>query len=373
MRRAALFVAALLIVPSCEPRGKITLEPAAVSVGTVETVFIGTRRGADPVTGEPFGYGRSMVTRYARLDVSVPPVRRPGQIDWPRAGFPANPQTQFLAVRNVTFEGPAAFRANLAQALSLQPGGRRDAVVFVHGFNNNFAEGVYRLAQLGHDLGLKDTLVHYSWPSRANPLGYAYDRDSALFARDGLSDLFHQVDAAGARSVLVVAHSMGAALTMETLRQMAIARDPFLRARISAIALISPDLDIDVFREQMMTLGRLPAPVIIFTSRKDKALSLAARLTGERARLGNLSDIAQVSDLDVTVIDTSAFSTGSGHFNAARSPALLAILGRLPDLDAAFARDRAGRTGLLPGVALTFQNATEVILSPVSALGGALP
>ena len=28
--------------------------------------------------------------------------------------------------------------------------------------------------------------VHYAWPSAAEPLGYVYDRDSAIFARDGL-------------------------------------------------------------------------------------------------------------------------------------------------------------------------------------------
>ena len=370
MRRLALVFTGVLCVAACEPRGAISVMPEAASIGTVETVFVGTRRSPDPKDSRDFGFDRSPVTRYARIDIAVPPDRMPGNIAWPRKGRAANPTTEFVAVRDVDFTSAADFRSDLSKAL-VRKGGRRDAVVFVHGFNNNFAEGVVRLAQLGHDLGLSDTLVHYSWPSRANPLGYAYDRDSVLFARRGLNDLFHEVDAAGARDILIVAHSLGAALTMEALQQMAIARDPILRNRISGIALISPDVDIDLFRDQMATIGKLPAPVVIFTSRKDKALSLAARLTGERARLGNITDVGVLADLNVTVVDTSAFSTGGGHFNAARSPALLAILGRLPDLDAAFARDRAGRTGLLPGVALTFQNATEVILSPVTALGGA--
>ena len=273
-----------------------------------------------------------------------------------------------MTLDEVIYPSDTQFRNDLRAKLASQPNGLREAVVFVHGFNNNFAEGAYRLAQLGNDLGIKGALVHYSWPSRANPLGYVYDRDSALFARDGLEDLLREVQAAGARDIVIVAHSMGSAIVMETLRQLALEKDHQIRDRIKGVILMSPDIDIDVFHAQAVRIGKLPQPFIIFTSKRDKALALSARLTGQRDRVGNLASPDEISDLDVTLIDTTAFSVGTGHFNVGNSALLLSILGKIGDVDAAISADSTSRTGLLGGVVLTVQNATQVILSPVTAL-----
>ncbi|MCB2094496.1 MAG: alpha/beta fold hydrolase [Rhodobacteraceae bacterium] len=369
----ARFLIAIVVIAGlagCEPRGSIVIDPAAAAVGDVETIFVGTTRGADIETGEEFGKARSQNIRYVRLDVSVPPDRELGEIKWPKLGRTPDPRTQFLAVDKEIYPEAVDFRADLARDLTKEARGAREAVVYVHGFNNNFAEGAYRLAQLSHDLGTKGVSVHYSWPSRAHPLAYAYDRDSALFARDGLEDLLRQVEAAGAERMLLVAHSMGAALTMETLRQLAIEKNRSLINKISGVVLISPDIDVDVFRAQATRIGNLPQPFIIFTSKRDHALALSARLTGQHDRLGNVTDIEEVADLKITVLDTTAFSTGAGHFNAGNSPALLLMLGRLSEIDTAFTGDPTGRPGLLPGAVLTLQNATQIILSPVTAISG---
>jgi esterase/lipase superfamily enzyme len=368
MARYLIAVFLVLGLAACEPRGAIIVDPSAAKVGKVERLYIGTTRGRDEKTGDPFGSARSADIRYVRLEVSVPPNRTAGQIVWPRPRQKPDATKQFLATEEVVYAGATGFRADLRQAILREPSRRREAIIFVHGFNNNFAEGAYRLAQLGDDLDIQTALVHYSWPSAAHPLGYAYDRDSALFARDGLESLLREVEAAGASKIIIVAHSMGASLTMETLRQIAIAREARLMSRISGVVLVSPDIDIDVFRAQAERIGALPEPFIIFTSKKDHALALSARLTGVRERLGNIKDIKRLGDLKVTFLDTTAFSTGGGHFNLGNSPALISLLGRLPDIESAFAGDRTGRPGLLPGVVLTAQRATEIIMSPVAAL-----
>ncbi len=364
----------LLIVlglAACEPRGEIVIAPEAARANAVETVFVGTTRGVDPETGNAFSKTRNQFTRYARLDIAIPPEREPR-----RDPLDAAPTCTRSAdrvphdARRALLRAPPSFRADLARALAQKRRGTREAVVFVHGFNNTFAEGAYRLAQLGYDLDLGGVLVHYSWPSLGHPLGYAYDRDSALFARDGLESLLDQVVAAGAERVLIVAHSMGSALTMETLRQLAISRKTGVQRRIAGVVLISPDIDVDVFRAEAMRIGTLPQPFLIFTSKKDRALALSARLSGQRDRLGNVTDVAEIADLKVTLLDTTAFSTGVGHFNAGNSPALLAILGGIADVDAALAASQTGRTGLLPGAVLTVQSATQIVLSPVTAISG---
>lgn len=361
-------LAVALVLGACVQRGEIRLAPDARGVGTAETVFVSTTRGPDPDGTAAFGRVRELTPHYLRLDVSVPPDRQPGTIKWPRPTRPADPRTDFVTLSEQSYSGAGAFRGALSRAIAAQKDHRGEAVVFVHGFNTTFAEGIYRIAQLGHDLKQTGTLVHYSWPSRASPLGYVYDRDSALFARDGLEALLRDVDAAGARRIIIVAHSVGSSVLMEALRQLALEKDDGLMRKIGGVVLMSPDVDVDLFRAEAKRIGKLPQPFLIFTSKKDRALALSARLTGETDRVGNLANAAELADLNVTLIDTTAFSTGLGHFNAGNSPALLAILGKINDVDSAFAADRTGKTGLLGGAVLTVQNVTQIILSPVSAI-----
>jgi esterase/lipase superfamily enzyme len=279
-----------------------------------------------------------------------------------------DPARDFLTTQASQFADAPGFQAGLSAALRQRARGDRDVIIFVHGFNNTFAEGLYRLAQMAHDLDMPGVPVHYAWPSRGAALGYVADRDSSLFARDGLETLIRQVEGAGAEHVILVAHSMGSSLLMESVRQMAIRGDTHTLSRIGGVVLISPDIDVDVFRAQARMVGALPQPFLIFGSDRDRILGLSARLTGEPERLGNLTDIARLADLDVTYLQSGAFSEGAGHFDLGNSPALIGLIDRIGDVDAALESDRRGRTGLLPGIVLTVRNATEIVLSPVTAI-----
>lgn len=365
MKRVLLMIC-LGVLMACTPRGSLTLDPEAGAVGDVTQVFIGTTRllKQDGFTSE-----RSETVQFARYDISVPPNRALGEINWPPRGFRADPRKHFLTTDAMLFPTEAGFRADLADDLKLHDG---DAVIFVHGYNNNFSEGLYRIAQFAHDLELPGAVVHYAWPSAAQPLGYVYDRDSALFARDGLETLINQVSAAGARRILVVAHSMGSTLSMEAMRQMAIRGDRAALSKISGVILISPDIDVDVFRAQAHAIGELPQPFVIFGSDRDKVLQLSARLTGQSERLGSLSDVSKVADLKVTFLDISKFTEGAGHFTLGDSPALILLLDRIGDIESAFERDRVSRVGLVSGVVLTVQNATQIVLTPIASVANQL-
>jgi esterase/lipase superfamily enzyme len=160
---------------------------------------------------------------------------------------------------------------------------------------------------------------------------------------------------------------MGAGLTMEALRTAALRQDGRTLGLIGGVILISPDIDIDVFREQAHAIGTLPQPFVIFGSGRDKALLLSAALTGQADRLGSLGDLSRVSDLKVTYLDVSEFVQGAGHFVVGDSPAMIALMNRIVDIQGAFEYDRRANVGLLPGLVITAQNATRIILRPLSA------
>ncbi|WP_168192087.1 alpha/beta hydrolase [Pararhodobacter marinus] len=361
----AILLLSLTILAACAVRAQVDYVDApggSVPGATLRTILVGTTRGPDPEQDVP-GTDRAEEIRYGRYVVSIPDDRDSGEIPRQRTRQQADPREHFMLAGDEPLSAEA-FRDALRAEIAQEPRSEREAVVFVHGFNNAFIEGVYRTAQLDYDLQMPGVMLHYSWPSLGAPLAYAHDRDSALFARDGLMQMLRQIRAAGVTRITILAHSMGSQLTMETLRQMALMNDPVLR-NVEGVILLSPDIDVELFRQQVRAMGDLPDLFVIVTSQRDRILTLSASMTGEAARLGNMTDPSAVADLDLTVIDVSAFARGAGHFTMGSSPELNRLLAQM---NASLEDEVSGRVPLLPAAFLTLQNTGQVILTPFNEI-----
>jgi esterase/lipase superfamily enzyme len=181
-RPCALFCS-IAVASACSPGGRVVLEPAAGGIGSPQTILFATSREPEPPL---FGPGRSNDLDFGRIVVSVPPDRSGGQVTWP-SGAAASARTDFLITSGAIAPNPAAFASVVDRELAASGG--REAIVFVHGYNTTFAEGLYRQAQMRHDFGLPDLSVYYSWPSAGALTGYVYDKESAIFGAEGLADL----------------------------------------------------------------------------------------------------------------------------------------------------------------------------------------
>jgi esterase/lipase superfamily enzyme len=342
-----VIVVLILTLVGCSDRTAAPVLPDALNIGLNRNVFIGTTRSINPA-GE-YGIGRATSLSLMRAIVSIPPDRALGSVS---DGFDKpKPERDFVFAKLERFETSAAFAERLQRDVDDKPGARREVTVFVHGFNNSFSDSAFRMAQLAHDLEVPGSHVSYSWPSRGNPFGYEYDRDSALFARDGLAQLLEAVRSAGKPDVTLVAHSMGGALVMETFRQLEIADPGWVGRNISSVVLISPDINVDIFRSQFRTIQDVPERFVVIVSRKDAVLRISSRLRGVESQLGNIANAGDVADLPITVLDVSEFSDrrSGNHFVAGSSPALIELLRRTADLEPQFLRGRRGTTIVLPG------------------------
>lgn len=356
-------LAAALLLASCAPRGEVTFDPAAAGVGTVERIIVATDRA--PGTGLPlFTRARQDPPHYLTFDVSVPPDRDPGTVTFPRHGRP-DPRFDFLTVEARALDGVPGFVAAMDQGLAADPAGRGEAVLFVHGFNTSFAEGLYRQAQLYHDIGSRSVQVHYAWPSDARVEGYLYDRESVLFSRDGLETTIAALARTRADRYNLVAHSMGAMLMMDTLRLMARVGYDEVFERMHAVLLLSPDIEIDVFRRQAPPVVARGVPIIVVVSSRDRALLASSLIRGERTRVGSVRSTEELGVPGVRVIDISDVRDPgfTDHFAVATSPELLAFLhslrgGGLNALDQAVGPFEAG-------VAIVQQGA-GLVLAPLA-------
>lgn len=326
MMRVLMILVLTIALGACAARGVVSFVPGAMAPGAaLQPVFVASNRqeagqGAEGLFQTRFGGVRDPQVRFAQLVLSIPPVHQPGRIEWP-GEQPPDPARHFVVTQETRFDRQSEF----VQAVTDQKGG--DVVVFVHGFNVNSAEATYRLAQIAHDFEAEGPVIAYSWPSAGSPRGYAYDRDSVIFSRDGLEQLLIALTGRGQR-VLLVAHSMGSQLVMEVLRQLSIAGQGDVLARLSGVALISPDIDEDVFRQQATRIAPFPQPFMLIVSSRDRALGLSAFLTGKPARLGSIDAPELLADLPLQVVDLSDIREGdlSGHTTAFTAPAAIRLL-----------------------------------------------
>jgi esterase/lipase superfamily enzyme len=356
--------AVCLLLAGCAPRGSVTFDSAAAEIGTVETILVSTAR--QEVDVQPiFTRARAENPTFALFQISVPPDRQVGTVTFPRRQ-PPDPRTDFLTVSALRLAGEVDFIRHIDQQLAVNDQRAGRAAIFVHGFNTNFAEGLYRQAQLQYDYGRHPASIHFSWPSSAKATEYVYDRESALFSRDALETTLAAMARSNAAQINVLAHSMGAQLTMDTLMIMArIGHDDFFR-KLNAILLISPDIEIDVFRKQAPPVLAHGTPIFIVVSTRDRALELSALIRGERERLGTIHSPADLGGLDVTVIDLSDVESGGGlgHFALARSPELIEMLRGMPEsgLDVLEHQQR----GLVGNTVQLIQQGTDILFSPVA-------
>ena len=319
------FLLAFLFCVACSERGSLSFG-TPVPDATLHDIWVANFRATDdPLEGQQ-SPPRPERIRYEKYRVSVPPTHTPGLISWPDG--PPDASTDFVTVAQDSFPSAAAFHDAVVHAERTvwdRPG---EIMVFVHGYNTNHAEALYLMTQVRHDFQIPVPTVLFSWPSAEVTAGYLYDRDSVLIARDHLEKVL--VDISRNNRIVLMGHSMGNLLIMETLRQIELTGSMNIQDRIGALFMISPDIDGELFYTQANRLSALPQPSVILAAEKDRALRLSAFLTGRTDRLGSDVDRRAVGDLPITVIDVSAFSDGElEHKVALQSPAAIAVLNDL--------------------------------------------
>lgn len=356
MLRYCFLVLTAVLLGGCADRTVTQIMPSALDVGTPHTVLATTTRARE--ADGSYGFRRSDGLQYLEMTVSIPPSHTPGELKFSYAN--PNPNKQFVLAELTELSGPQDLRTRLR--------GVNEVTIFVHGYNSTQTETAFRAAQLAHDIGLPGALLIYSWPSRATGYGYAYDLDSMLFARDGLEQTIRQLKSMGVDRIILVAHSMGGALSMEMMRQAELHQPGWARRNLEGVILISPDLDVDLFRSQMDRIENPPNPFVVMVSKKDKILNISGRLRGtaEGERLGNISSVESLAEYPIEILDTTAFSSdaGSSHFVAATSPALLAILSSVRRVSSTFGPEgRRGIDVLVPREQQNPSGATEIVLT----------
>lgn len=300
------------------------VEPAASSAGpTRHEILVATTRRLDSEPTLGFGGERVLAPSFARAVVSVPPLHKVGEVEAP-ATAPGDPKREFVTSDVAPFPDSAAFRRAVDQAIAGRPPGQRKILIFVHGYNTSFTAATHRITQIVHDARTGAVPLLFTWASRGRTLDYVYDTNSATAARDALEDTIRAALASKAEQVNILAHSMGTWVTVEALRQIRISAVKPDVAKLGAIILASPDIDVDVFKSQMRRFGVPSKPFFVVLSRDDRALRVSSIIGGGKKRLGEVEDTAELAAMGAIVIDMSDVKSGDS-FNHNKFTALSGV------------------------------------------------
>lgn len=293
-------------------------------------VFYATDRNR--ISYAPLAYGGerepSKQLHLGRIDVSVPRDHQMGQLERPTIWtfWREDPARHFIIVKaqEQTYQ---EFYRDVAGVVGRSQ--RREAFVFVHGFNVGFESAVYRTAQIAYDLGFDGAPILYSWPSLGSPAAYPVDANNSEWTIDRLHWFLEDVAAkSGAQLVHVIAHSRGNWPTMNALNAIATEPHSGTRARFSQVVLTAPDVDADSFKVLARRFNTVAARTTLYASANDEALRLSKRYQGYQRAGDVVPQIVVapgVDSIDVSAVDTSLL----GHSYYGDNTSVISDIARL--------------------------------------------
>lgn len=332
--------------PSEEPAQDIAREARPSITRTQEgewdvvPVFYGTDRGEAPLErragysaerGRRLELGRALVT--VPKSHQVPNVERPWALHIPYFDVAiyeeAEDPKKHFTLQEVKRLAQSDFLALVRERLLASSRFKDHAIIFVHGYNTSFDNALYRTAQIAYDMQFDGAPFVYSWPSGGAVTSYTYDRESAEGAEPHLRRFIDLVvKETGAKTVSIIAHSMGNQALLNVLREM---NSPPPGVLISQLILAAPDVDTDNFANLASKIGGLSQGVTLYASSNDRAL-IASRNFWGHSRAGDVPATGPVVLPSIETIDVTAASTdifALNHSGYAQNNALLTDMGKL--------------------------------------------
>jgi esterase/lipase superfamily enzyme len=299
---------------STEQRG-VAAAPETEAAGSKEyhtvEVFYGTNRKPTGFHEPNEFYGterhREGPMQYGKIHVSIPLHHTIGVVErpkWYKLEFSEDPKKHVMLLDLKTL-GKEEFFGAVEKKTAESP--KHEALLFIHGFNVSFPSAIQRTAQIAFDLDFEGTALAFSWPSQAALEAYTIDQDNAIWSVPHLSrflvDLQEKTDI---DEIHVIAHSMGTRVLTQALAQ---ARDEGFNLKLNNVILAAPDIDADVFKDQILPkLSGVAERLTMYASSSDTALKLSQTIHGnDRLGLGGtfLKTIEGMDTVNATDIDTS--------------------------------------------------------------------
>jgi len=284
-----------------------------------------------------YGSDRHLASTKAALEVgicevSIPPDHRIGKVESPsimRLEFREDAK-KHVVLQHVVRENEEEFYGKLKSCVGQSA--RKQAFVFIHGYNVGFDGAVKRTAQIAHDLKFDGAPICYSWPSKGELTDYTMDESNVTWTVTHFEGFLKKVvNNSGATSVHLIAHSMGNRALVQALERMALSQT-IQEPVFGQVIMAAPDVDASEFHDRYApSVTRLARQVTLYASTNDQALVASTKVHGHtRAGLSgeSLVLVPGVDTVDVSPIDTGLI----GHSYYGDNPRMIQDLQAIVEL-----------------------------------------
>ncbi len=257
-------------------------------------------------------------------EVTIPKTHKRGELEGPTILKleVREDLSKHIILKKTERLGDAVFYDQLKAQVDASP--NKELFVFVHGFNVSFEDAARRTAQMAKDIDYQGAPVFYSWPAHDMfILTYPADENNVAWTTPHLKRFL--IDIANyteAKSINLIAHSMGSRALSQSLKEIATQYQADGRL-FNQVILAAPDIDADDFKYNIAPAMKEAANrVTLYASNKDQALAVS-QLVHRYPRAGDAgSDLVVVDGIDT--IDVSAIDRSPwGHAYYGSSDPLL--------------------------------------------------
>lgn len=315
-------------------------------------VLYGTNRKADRDEDGTlfFNHERDNKLNLGQCHISIPKTHKLADIEkksWWNPFGGDNPDKYFTLLDNTQID-QAPFLKLVSERIGESD--EKDVLLFIHGFNVEYMEAMFRTAQLGYDLNFGGAVTAFTWPSNGTGSGYIIDTDSARLSGTYLKHYIRLIlEQNKPQKLHILAHSMGNVVLAEALSQLT-NEGSFPNPAIQQIVLAAPDLDKDIFLTQILPVIKDKSRFTLYASDGDYALKLSRTIRkGLSNRLGEGGDRLVITEgVDsIDASDTDGDMIGHSYFG--ESPAVVKDIlnvfkGVLPSKRSLKSRKKDGQT-----------------------------
>jgi esterase/lipase superfamily enzyme/tetratricopeptide (TPR) repeat protein len=234
--------------------------------------------------------------------------------------FKQNP-SKYVVLLAVTPQLESEFFTSLQNRITLSK--RKEAFVFIHGYNSTFEDAVRRTAQLAYDLRFDGAPIAYTWPSFGDHKMYVADEATIESTIPLLTEFLEQViRSVGAEVIHLIGHSMGNRALTGALQSLLQHTREASKAKVQQVILAAPDIDAQVFKQLAGQIRLGCERITLYASSKDVALS-ASKVWHTYPRAGeagpNIVVIPEVETIDASAVKTDLL----GHSYYANNTSIL--------------------------------------------------
>ncbi len=280
-------------------------------------LFYGTNRNKTGLADANNFYGDELSElKFGKCSVNIPKGHVQGEIERPSKflvfQFPEKSERHVI-LESINELSEDEFLNEMSKDIDNLS--EKAAMVFIHGYNTSFAEASRRTAQIAWDIPFNGIAGFYSWPSGGKLLDYLKDIEHADASVPDFEEFIHSLILKTKIDKLhLIAHSMGNRILTASIKDFSNKAEIAHKLKVfNQIVLAAPDLDQNVFRNTILPqFKNVGARRTLYSSEKDKALSLSETFRRGLARLGDAGTSLFV-DTGLDTIDASNVKSLGNH------------------------------------------------------------